>query len=138
MSSIYNFRLEYIFGRAVSGVLIDLPSPKNINFFWKYGSLLGVFLFIQILSGLFLSFSYVRSVDLAFVSVDTIMRDVFLGSFFRFLHSKGATFFFFFLYVHMFRGIYYSSYILFRRVWLVGCVIFVLCMAIAFFGYVLP
>lgn len=138
MFGIYNFRLDYIFGRAVRGVLIDLPRPKKINFFWNYGSLLGIFLFVQIISGLFLSFSYIRSVDLAFVSVDAIMRDVFFGSFFRFLHSKGATFFFFFLYVHMFRGLYYSSYLIFRSVWLVGCIIFVLCMAIAFFGYVLP
>nr|YP_010565476.1 cytochrome b [Parakontikia atrata]UZA66418.1 cytochrome b [Parakontikia atrata] len=138
LSNISNFRLENNIGRLYGGLIVDLPSPKNINLFWNYGSLLGIFLFIQILTGLFLSFSFVSSVDLAFFSVDSIMRDVFSGSFFRLLHSNGATFFFIFLYVHMFRGIYYSTYIIFQKVWLVGCVIFVLCMAIAFFGYVLP
>nr|YP_011013898.1 cytochrome b [Arthurdendyus triangulatus]WPY71421.1 cytochrome b [Arthurdendyus triangulatus] len=136
--SIYNFRLDYWLGRVVGGLMVDLPSPKNISIFWNYGSLLGLFLVIQILTGVFLSFSYIDSVDLAFGSVDLIMRDVFLGSFVRLLHSNGATFFFFFLYVHMFRGLYFSTYLLFRGVWLVGCIIFVLSMAVAFFGYVLP
>nr|UKA77703.1 cytochrome b [Parakontikia ventrolineata] len=138
LSLINNFRLENSIGRLYGGLLVDLPSPKNISLYWNYGSLLGIFLVLQIVTGLFLSFSFISSVDLAFYSVDSIMRDVFSGSFFRLLHSNGATFFFFFLYVHMFRGIYYSTYIIFREVWLVGCLIFVICMAIAFFGYVLP
>jgi len=92
---------------------------------------------VQLVSGIFLSFRYVRRVDYAFESVDLLMRDVLLGSFVRIIHSKGATFFFLFLYVHLFRGIYYNSY-RYREVWMVGCVIFVLSMAVAFLGYVLP
>nr|UHA56285.1 cytochrome b [Bipalium vagum] len=131
------FRIHDSVGRLLNGLVIDLPSPKNISFFWNFGSLLGLFLGIQIVSGLFLSFSYVSSVELAFSSVDLLIRDVFFGFFVRSIHSNGATFFFFCLYVHMFRGLYYSSY-LYQKVWLIGCLIFVISMAVAFLGYVLP
>lgn len=123
--------------KIINGVIIDLPRPKNINGLWNFGSLLGLFLGIQLVSGVFLSFRYVRRVDCAFGSVDLIMRDVLCGSIVRIIHSNGATFFFLFLYIHMFRGLYYFSY-RYREVWMIGCIIFVLSMAVAFLGYVLP
>lgn len=110
VNRIVNYRLRHPLLKILNGVLVDLPSPKNIKGLWNFGSLLGLFLGVQIVTGLFLSFSYVRSIRLAFSSVDLIMRDVVLGSFVRIFHSNGATFFFLFLYIHMFRGIYYCSY----------------------------
>nr|UHA56321.1 cytochrome b [Humbertium sp. MNHN JL090] len=137
LSNFFVFRINDSIGRLVNGLIIDLPSPKNISFFWNLGSLLGLFLGVQIISGLFLSFSYVSSVEFAFSSVDLIYRDVYLGFFIRSIHSNGATFFFLCLYIHMFRGIYYSSYS-YVKVWIIGCFIFVVSMAVAFLGYVLP
>nr|YP_010736721.1 cytochrome b [Bipalium admarginatum]WEM34736.1 cytochrome b [Bipalium admarginatum] len=137
MNNFFVFRINDSVGRLINDLVIDLPSPKNISFFWNFGSLLGLFLGVQIVSGLFLSFSYVSSIELAFSSVDLLVRDVFFGFFIRSLHSNGATFFFCCLYIHIFRGLYYKSY-LFNKVWLVGCIIFVLSMAVAFLGYVLP
>jgi len=130
-------RLMHSILKIIKGVVIDLPRPKKIKGLWKFGSLLGLFLGVQLVTGIFLSFRYIRSVESAYGSVDLLMRDVLLGSFVRIFHSKGATFFFLFLYIHMFRGIYYYSY-RYREVWLIGCVIFVLSMAVAFLGYVLP
>nr|UHA56288.1 cytochrome b [Diversibipalium multilineatum] len=137
LSRFFVFRINDSVGRLVNDLIIDLPSPKNISFFWNFGSLLGLFVGIQIISGLFLSFSYVSSVDLAFSSVDLIIRDVYCGFFIRSLHSNGATFFFACLYIHIFRGMYNQSYN-YEKVWLIGCWIFVISMAIAFLGYVLP
>nr|UHA56309.1 cytochrome b [Diversibipalium sp. MNHN JL281] len=131
------FRVSDAVSRLINDLVIDLPSPKNISYFWNYGSLLGLFFGVQIVTGIFLSFSYVSNVALAFSSVDLITRDVFFGFFVRVLHSNGATFFFLFLYLHMFRGVYYRSY-RYRSVWLVGSLIFLMSMAIAFLGYVLP
>lgn len=99
--------------RIVSGALIDLPSPSNINSWWNFGSLLGLCLIIQILTGLFLAIHYVAHIDYAFESVVHICRDVNYGWLLRTLHANGASFFFICLYIHVGRGVYYGSVNLF-------------------------
>ncbi len=115
------------------------PTPRNLNFFWNFGSLAGLALVIQIITGIVLAMHYAANTDIAFASVEYIMRDVNSGWLLRYLHANGASFFFLVLYIHMFRGLYYSSYKPPREVvWLLGLVIFLLAMATAFMGYVLP
>nr|AXS65479.1 cytochrome b [Nitidulidae sp. KM-2017] len=123
--------------KIANNSLVDLPTPSNISTLWNFGSLLGLCLIIQIVSGLFLSMHYCPNVELAFNSVAHIMRDVNYGSFIRAIHANGASFFFICLYIHIGRGIYYGSYMLIHT-WLVGVTIFFLVMATAFLGYVLP
>nr|YP_009731705.1 cytochrome b [Carpophilus pilosellus]QHR79653.1 cytochrome b [Carpophilus pilosellus] len=123
--------------KIINNALIDLPTPSNINSMWNFGSLLGLCLMIQILSGLFLAMHYCPNVDLAFNSVAHICRDVNYGSLMRTLHANGASFFFICLYIHIGRGIYYGSYNLIHT-WMMGVTIFFLVMATAFLGYVLP
>nr|AXS65859.1 cytochrome b [Cucujoidea sp. 16 KM-2017] len=123
--------------KIANNSLVDLPSPSNINAMWNFGSLLGLCLVIQILSGLFLAMHYCPNVELAFNSVAHISRDVNYGSLMRALHANGASFFFICLYIHIGRGIYYGSYMLVHT-WMVGVTIFFLVMATAFLGYVLP
>lgn len=119
--------------------LIDSPQPANISYMWNFGSLLGVCLIIQILTGVFLAMHYCGNVELAFVSVEHIMRDVNSGWFLRYCHANVASFFFLFLYIHTARGLYYSSYKTPRAmVWSIGVIILILTMATAFLGYVLP
>nr|YP_684381.1 apocytochrome b [Oltmannsiellopsis viridis]ABC96364.1 apocytochrome b [Oltmannsiellopsis viridis] len=119
--------------------LIAYPTPSNLNYFWGFGSLAGICLLIQILSGIFLAMHYAAHVDLAFMSVEHIMRDIEGGWFIRYLHANGASMFFIVVYVHMFRGLYYGSYASPREVvWLVGVVILLLMILTAFMGYVLP
>jgi len=119
--------------------LIDSPQPANISYMWNFGSLLGVCLVIQILTGVFLAMHYCGNVELAFVSVEHIMRDVNYGWFLRYCHANVASFFFLFLYFHTARGLYYSSYKTPRGLlWSIGVIILILTMAIAFLGYVLP
>nr|YP_009527923.1 cytochrome b [Laqueus japonicus]AYI69522.1 cytochrome b [Laqueus japonicus] len=122
--------------RSVRSVL-DVPMPSNLSVSWNFGSLLGGVLALQILSGAFLSMHYLPSSDLAFMSIDHIMRDVSGGWVIRLVHVWGSSMFFFLLYCHMGRGIYYGSFSL-VAVWGVGVVIFVVSMATAFLGYVLP
>lgn len=117
--------------------LYDLPSPKNISYWWGFGSLLGLFLVIQILTGLFLGMHYVSDLKVAFSSVDSISREVDFGWLIRRIHAKGASAFFLFLYLHMGRGIYYGSYFN-THTWFRGVTIYILSMATAFLGYVLP
>nr|YP_010341273.1 cytochrome b [Stenamma diecki]UNZ99526.1 cytochrome b [Stenamma diecki] len=117
--------------------LLKLPSPININYWWNYGSLLGLFLSIQIISGFLLSFHYCPSTTHAFNSIIHIMQNVNNGWLMHNIHINGASFFFICLYTHMGRGIYYSSSIL-THTWMVGTTIFILSMASAFLGYVLP
>lgn len=117
--------------------LYDLPSPKNISYWWGFGSLLGLFLVIQILTGLFLGMHYVSDLKVAFSSVDSIRREVDFGWLIRRIHAKGASAFFLFLYLHMGRGIYYGSYFNVHT-WFRGVTIYILSMATAFLGYVLP
>ena len=119
--------------------LIDYPTPININYMWNFGSLAGIFLGVQISTGIFLAMHYTPHVDLAFLSVEHIMRDVNNGWLIRYLHANGASMFFLVVYVHVGRGIYYGSYQKPREfVWMVGVVVLILMMATAFMGYVLP
>jgi len=115
------------------------PTPLNLTYFWNFGVYSLLCLFIQILTGLFLAMHYVPHTDYAFHSVEYIMREVSYGWLFRYLHANGASMFFFVVFVHTFRNIYYSSYSYPRQgVWFVGILIFVLMIVTAFLGYVLP
>lgn len=123
----------------VNNMLIDLPAPSNLSYMWGFGSLLGLCLIIQIASGIFLAMHYCAHVDLAFASVEHIMRDVNAGWILRYVHANGASMFFIMVYLHVARGIYYGSYTAPRQiVWGVGVVILIVMMATAFIGYVLP
>jgi ubiquinol-cytochrome c reductase cytochrome b/c1 subunit len=118
---------------------IDYPTPKNLNYWWNFGSLAGFMLVVMIVTGLFLAMQYTPHVDLAFTSVERIMRDVNHGWLIRYLHMNGASMFFVVVYVHIFRGLYYGSYKPPRELlWWIGLVILLLMMATAFMGYVLP
>nr|AOY39719.1 cytochrome b [Scolytinae sp. BMNH 1043001] len=121
----------------INNSLIDLPTPSNITTMWNFGSLLGLCLMIQILTGIFLSMHYCPNVDLAFNSVAHICRDVNYGWFLRIMHANGASFFFICLYSHIGRGMYFGSYHLVET-WMSGVTIFFLVMGTAFLGYVLP
>ena len=119
--------------------IIDYPTPVNLNYFWSFGSLAGLCLVIQILSGVFLGMHYTSHIDYAFNSVEHIMRDVNNGWLVRYLHANGASMFFIVTYFHIFRGLYFGSYMYPRELlWCSGVVIFLLMMATAFMGYVLP
>ncbi len=119
--------------------IIDYPTPSNLNYFWSFGSSAGLCLIIQILTGVLLAMHYNPSVGFAFNSVEHIMRDVNNGWLIRYIHSNGASMFFIVIYLHIFRGIYYGSYIWPRQeIWATGIVIFILMMATAFMGYILP
>ena len=117
----------------------DYPTPKNLNYMWNFGSLAGLSLAIMIVTGIVLAMSYTAHVDHAFLSVERIMRDVNHGWMIRYIHMNTASFFFIVVYLHMFRGLYYGSYKAPRELlWILGVVIFLLMMATAFMGYVLP
>nr|YP_009522494.1 apocytochrome b [Hygrophorus russula]AXQ02217.1 apocytochrome b [Hygrophorus russula] len=125
--------------RLVNSYIVDSPQPANITYLWNFGSLLAVCLIIQILTGAFLAMHYQANVDFAFNSVEHIMRDVNNGWILRYVHANVASFFFIFVYMHVGRGLYYSSYKSPRvLVWSIGVIILILMMAIAFLGYVLP
>nr|QWB85959.1 cytochrome b [Philus antennatus] len=123
--------------KIMNNSLIDLPSPSNISSLWNFGSLLGLCLIIQIITGLFLAMHYCPNIDMAFSSVAHICRNVNYGWLMRTLHANGASFFFICLYIHIGRGMFYSSYNLIET-WMIGVTIFFLVMATAFLGYVLP
>jgi quinol-cytochrome oxidoreductase complex cytochrome b subunit len=124
---------------VINNHLIDYPTPINLNYFYGFGSLAGIMLVIQILTGIFLAMHYTPHIDLAFNSVEHIMRDVNNGWLIRYTHANGASFFFIVVYIHIFRGLYYGSYITPREaLWCSGVLIFILMMATAFMGYVLP
>jgi len=119
--------------------LVDYPTPKNLNYWWNFGSLAGIFLMIQIITGIVLAMHYTPSVEGAFASIEHIMRDVNYGWLIRYIHMNGASFFFIVVYIHIFRGLYYGSYKSPREVlWWLGLTILLLMMATAFMGYVLP
>jgi len=119
--------------------IVDYPTPITLNYNWSFGSAAGICLAIQILSGIFLSIHYTPHIDYAFSSVEHIMRDVKYGWFLRYLHANGASFFFIVVYYHIFRGLYHGSYAYPRQaLWCSGVVIFILIIATAFLGYVLP
>src|ERR1700760_2691541 len=115
------------------------PTPKNFNYFWNFGAIATVMLVLMIVTGIVLAMYYTPDASMAFASVEHIMRDVNWGWMVRYLHMNGATFFFLAVYIHIFRGMYYGSYKKPRELlWILGVVIFLLMMATAFMGYVLP
>ena len=119
--------------------LVDYPTPKNLSYWWNFGSLAGITLVIMIATGVFLAMHYTPHVDYAFDSVERIMRDVNYGWLIRYLHMNGASMFFLVVYIHMFRGLYYGSYKAPREIlWIIGVLILFAMMATAFVGYVLP
>jgi len=123
----------------VDSHIIDYPTPINLNYFWSFGLTAGLCLVIQIVTGIFLAMHYTPHIDMAFSSVEHIMRDVNNGWLIRYLHANGASMFFIVVYSHIFRGLYYGSYMYPRgRLWASGVIIFLLMMATAFMGYVLP
>lgn len=123
--------------KIINDALIDLPTPASISVWWNFGSLLGLCLITQILTGLFLAMHYTPNVELAFDSVAHICRDVNFGWLVRNLHANGASFFFICLYFHIGRGLYYGSY-LYKKTWSIGVILFLLVIMTAFVGYVLP
>nr|YP_010852898.1 cytochrome b [Gymnothorax richardsonii]WGL40714.1 cytochrome b [Gymnothorax richardsonii] len=132
-----NLRKTHPILKIANDALVDLPTPSNISAMWNFGSLLGLCLITQILTGLFLAMHYTSDISTAFSSVAHICRDVNYGWLIRNLHANGASFFFICLYMHIARGLYYGSY-LYKETWNIGVVLFLLVMMTAFVGYVLP
>ena len=123
----------------VHSSFIAFPTPRNLNYWWTFGGILAFVLGTQIATGVVLAMHYVPSAGLAFDSVESIMRDVNYGWLIRYIHANGASMFFIALYIHMFRGLYYGSYKAPREVlWILGVLLFLLTVATAFLGYVLP
>nr|AAS90426.1 cytochrome b [Esox americanus]AAS90429.1 cytochrome b [Esox niger]QPF96603.1 cytochrome b [Esox americanus vermiculatus]AAS90427.1 cytochrome b [Esox americanus]AAS90428.1 cytochrome b [Esox americanus] len=123
--------------KIVNDALIDLPAPANISIWWNFGSLLGLCLITQILTGLFLAMHYTSDISTAFSSVCHICRDVNYGWLIRNIHANGASLFFICIYMHIARGLYYGSY-LYKETWNIGVILLLLTMMTAFVGYVLP
>nr|AAP78866.1 cytochrome b [Lagenorhynchus obscurus] len=132
-----NIRKTHPLMKILNDAFIDLPTPSNISSWWNFGSLLGLCLIMQILTGLFLAMHYTPDTSTAFSSVAHICRDVNYGWFIRYLHANGASMFFICLYAHIGRGLYYGSY-MFQETWNIGVLLLLAVMATAFVGYVLP
>nr|QOQ85349.1 cytochrome b [Phocoena phocoena]QOQ85362.1 cytochrome b [Phocoena phocoena]QOQ85375.1 cytochrome b [Phocoena phocoena]QOQ85388.1 cytochrome b [Phocoena phocoena]UFK29222.1 cytochrome b [Phocoena phocoena] len=132
-----NIRKTHPLMKIINDALIDLPAPSNISSWWNFGSLLGLCLITQILTGLFLAMHYTPDTSTAFSSVAHICRDVNYGWIIRYLHANGASMFFICLYIHIGRGLYYGSY-MFQETWNIGVLLLLMVMATAFVGYVLP
>nr|ALH16680.1 cytochrome b [Maccullochella peelii] len=132
-----NLRKTHPLLKIANSALIDLPAPSNISSWWNFGSLLGLCLIIQILTGLFLAMHYTPDITTAFSSVAHICRDVNYGWLIQNIHANGASVFFICIYLHIGRGLYYGSY-LYKETWYVGVIILLLTMITAFVGYVLP
>nr|AGW15556.1 cytochrome b [Carpodacus rodopeplus] len=133
----HNLRKNHQILKIINNALIDLPTPPNISVWWNFGSLLGICLITQIITGLLLATHYTADTNLAFSSVAHMCRDVQFGWLIRNLHANGASFFFICIYLHIGRGIYYGSY-LNKETWNVGVILLLTLMATAFVGYVLP
>nr|AXP84525.1 cytochrome b [Perumytilus purpuratus] len=131
------FRKRHWFLSVLSSSLYDLPCPVNLSIWWSFGSMLGLCLGVQIVSGFMLSFYYIPHADMAYDSVIYIIRNVHKGWMIRNIHANGASVFFMCIYVHISRGLYYGSY-LDKGVWNVGVVLYLMLMAESFLGYVLP
>ncbi len=126
-------------GGLIHSSFVVYPTPKNLNYFWAFGGILSLMLVAQIITGVVLAMHYTPEATMAFSSVENIMRNVNYGWLLRYLHANGASMFFFAVYVHIFRGMFYGSYKAPREVlWILGVIIFLLMMATAFMGYVLP
>nr|YP_010276492.1 cytochrome b [Omobranchus fasciolatoceps]UHY39625.1 cytochrome b [Omobranchus fasciolatoceps] len=132
-----NLRKYHPLTKIANNAITDLPAPANISVWWNFGSLLGLCLIAQLLTGLFLAMHYTSDIATAFSSVTHICRDVNYGWLIRNMHANGASFFFICVYLHIGRGLYYGSY-LYKETWNVGVVLLLLLMATAFVGYVLP
>nr|QJX58777.1 cytochrome b [Chlamydera cerviniventris] len=132
-----NLRKNHPIMKVINDALIDLPTPSNISVWWNFGSLLGICLVTQIVTGLLLAMHYTADTSLAFASVAHTCRNVQFGWLIRNLHANGASFFFICIYLHIGRGIYYGSY-LNKETWNVGVILLLTLMATAFVGYVLP
>nr|ACL14726.1 cytochrome b [Girardinus denticulatus] len=132
-----NLRKSHPLLKIANDALVDLPAPVNISTWWNFGSLLGLCLVAQILTGLFLAMHYTSDISMAFSSVAHICRDVNYGWLIRNMHANGASFFFICIYLHIGRGLYYGSY-LYKETWNIGVVLLLLVMMTAFVGYVLP
>ncbi len=119
--------------------LMSFPTPKNLNYWYAFGGILAVMLVVQLITGIVLAMHYTAHVDMAFSSVEHIMRDVNYGWLLRYMHANGASMFFIAVYIHMFKGMYYGSYKAPREIlWMIGVLIYLIMMATAFMGYVLP
>jgi len=126
-------------GGLIYGSFVVYPTPRNLNYLWTFGAILLIMLGLQIATGVVLAMQYTPHADLAFGSVERIMRDVNYGWLIRYLHANGASMFFLAVYIHIFRGIYYGSYKAPREIlWILGVLLFLLMIAAAFMGYVLP
>nr|DBA44246.1 TPA_asm: cytochrome b [Symmetromphalus regularis] len=123
--------------KIMNDAIVDLPAPSNLSIWWNFGSMLGVCLVIQILTGIFLAMHYTPHADLAFSSIIHIVRDVNSGWLLRSLHANAGSCFFICMYIHIFRGLYYGSYML-KETWNIGVILVMMTMATAFLGYVLP
>nr|YP_006073181.1 cytochrome b [Acipenser baerii]YP_010401520.1 cytochrome b [Acipenser schrenckii x Acipenser baerii]AGD80008.1 cytochrome b [Acipenser gueldenstaedtii]AEW43435.1 cytochrome b [Acipenser baerii]QNK04369.1 cytochrome b [Acipenser gueldenstaedtii]QWE37188.1 cytochrome b [Acipenser baerii]QWE37201.1 cytochrome b [Acipenser baerii] len=132
-----NIRKTHPLLKIINGAFIDLPTPSNISVWWNFGSLLGLCLVTQILTGLFLAMHYTADISTAFSSIAHICRDVNYGWLIRNIHANGASFFFICLYLHVARGMYYGSYLQ-KETWNIGVILLLLTMMTAFVGYVLP
>ena len=132
-----NFRKSHPIIKIINGSLVDLPAPANISVNWNYGSLLGLTLVIQLVTGIILATRFSGHSDLSFDSVIIIYQDANYGWLIRLAHSTGATFFFLCIYLHIGRGLYYGSYV-YPEVWNLGVLIYLILIGTAFLGYVLP
>nr|UEC44209.1 cytochrome b [Platysternon megacephalum peguense] len=132
-----NTRKTHPMMKIINNSFIDLPSPSNISAWWNFGSLLGICLILQIITGIFLAMHYSPDVSLAFSSITHISRDVQFGWLIRNMHANGASLFFMYIYIHIGRGLYYGSY-MYKETWNTGIILLLLTMATAFVGYVLP
>nr|ABR21632.1 cytochrome b [Pteruthius rufiventer] len=132
-----NLRKNHPLMKVINDALIDLPTPSNISIWWNFGSLLGICLATQIITGLLLAMHYTADTSLAFSSVAHVCRDVQFGWLIRNLHANGASFFFICIYLHIGRGLYYGSY-MYKETWNIGVILLLALMATAFVGYVLP
>nr|AAX14582.1 cytochrome b [Sphaerichthys selatanensis] len=132
-----NLRKSHPLLKIVNNSFIDLPTPAGISVWWNFGSLLGLCLITQIITGLFLAMHYTSDITMAFSSVAHICRDVNYGWIIRNLHANGASFFFICIYLHIGRGLYYGSF-MYKETWNIGVILLLLTMATAFVGYVLP
>nr|YP_003875575.1 cytochrome b [Physemacris variolosa]ADD97033.1 cytochrome b oxidase [Physemacris variolosa] len=131
------FRINQQLIKILNNSIIDLPTPTNISFWWNFGSLLGLCLMIQVITGLFLSMHYTPNIENAFESIIHICRNVNNGWINRTMHANGASMFFMCMYLHVGRGLYYGSF-MFTKTWIMGTIILMTTMATAFMGYVLP
>ena len=135
---LFRWNKNYFFS-VLNNHLIDYPSPVNISYLWSFGFLSAFCLLVQIISGIFLAMHYTPYIEFAFSSTEHIMRDIFNGWFLRYLHSNGASMFFLVVYCHIFRNLFFGSFLNPRQfLWISGILIFFLMMATAFIGYVLP